>query len=459
MIPMSLAEIGSATGGSLRDVADPNQMVTGPLSIDSRHIHPGSLFAALPGTRVDGHDFAPAAVQAGAVAVLATKALPGTPTVVVPDVVTAMADLATAVAARFMGTVLALTGSAGKTSTKDLLAQILDGELRTVATERSFNNEIGFPHSVCRVEPDTDVLILEMGARGRGHIRQLTRIAPPSIGAVLGVGSAHLGEFGTKEGIAEAKGELVEALPKDGTAVLNADDPLVRAMSERTPACVVYFGTSQDADVRATDVTLDAAGRPAFTLHHAGQSEGVHLPVVGRHHVTNALAAAALAIVVGVPFPVVARRLNQATIVSGSRMEVTERPDGITIINDAFNASPESVHGALDSLALIAGVDRPSIAVLGEMRELGAASTALHQEIGRKVAALRVGRLITVGGPNAEIMAKAAEQAGGTVEHLADRDEVLSALAALPPRAVVLIKGAHTAALYETAAALAAPQA
>jgi UDP-N-acetylmuramoyl-tripeptide--D-alanyl-D-alanine ligase len=295
-----------------------------------------------------------------------------------------------------------------------------------------------------------------MGARGPGHISHLARIAPPKIGAVLNIGTAHVGKFGSQEAIAAAKGELVEALPADGVAVLNADDPLVRAMAERAQAGILWFGTGPSADVRAQNVRLDDTGRVCFTLHHEGDQAPLVLGVVGEHHLPNALAAASIALAAGVPFDIVAQALSGATLLSGSRMEVTERPDGITIINDAFNASPESVRAALDSLARMTADTRPSIAVLGDMRELGEAAPALHEEIGRKAAQLGIGRLITVGGPNAEVMAKAAQQAGVTTDHVTDKSQIIPLLEGdLKDRAVVLIKGANSARLFDTAADLA----
>ncbi|MCP2320934.1 UDP-N-acetylmuramoyl-tripeptide--D-alanyl-D-alanine ligase [Nocardia amikacinitolerans] len=456
MIPMTLAEVAHAVGGRLDTVDDAERAVTAATAFDSRQVEPGGLFAALTGKRVDGHDFATAAIGAGAVAVLASHPT-GTPAIIVEDVVRAMSDLARVVATRYTGRVLAITGSAGKTSTKDLLTQILSRHGSVVATQRSFNNEIGFPHTVLRVRTDTDYLVLEMGARGRGHIAHLSAIARPQIGAVLGIGSAHLGEFGSREAIAVAKRELVEALDTSGVAVLNADDPLVAAMAEHTRAQVLRFGTGPEADVRASDITLDANARAQFTLRHGDDAAPVTLGVVGEHHLTNALAAAALALSAGVGFATVTEGLNGASLVSGSRMEVTERPDGVTVINDAFNASPESVDAALRSLATIAAATRPTVAVLGEMRELGATAPALHARIGRRVADLGIDTLIAVGGCHAELMATAARDAGSAqVTHVGTKDQVLALITeGLRGRDVVLIKGANSAALFETAAALA----
>ena len=263
MIPLTLAEVAGAVGGELHDVPDPGARVTGDVELDSRRIRPGGLFVALAGERVDGHEHAAGAVGAGAVGVLAARPV-GVPAVVVPDVPAALADLARAVLGRLPDvTVVGVTGSSGKTSTKDLLAQLLAELGPTVAPPGSFNNELGHPYTVLRSTVDTRYLVLEKSARGIGHVAWLTRIARPRIGVVLNVGTAHLGEFGSRENIALAKGELVEALPADGVAVLNADDPLVAAMAARTAARVVLVGESAQAGVRAADVTLDERGRAA----------------------------------------------------------------------------------------------------------------------------------------------------------------------------------------------------
>ncbi|WP_241193719.1 UDP-N-acetylmuramoyl-tripeptide--D-alanyl-D-alanine ligase, partial [Streptomyces sp. ADI98-12] len=265
MIALSLAEINSIVGGQPADIPDLDAQVTGPVVIDSRLAAPGSLFAAFAGERADGHDYAATAVETGAVAVLATRPV-GVPALVVDDVERALGALARAVVERLGTAVVALTGSAGKTSTKDLVAQLLQRIAPTVWTPGSLNNEIGLPLTALRADADTRHLVLEMGARGVGHIRYLTGLTPPRIGVVLNVGSAHIGEFGGREQIALAKGELVESLPEDGVAVLNADDSYVRDMASRTKARVVTFGEAPEADIRAENVRLTENGRPAFTL-------------------------------------------------------------------------------------------------------------------------------------------------------------------------------------------------
>lgn len=357
MIALSLAEISSIVGGQPADIPDLDAQVTGPVVIDSRLASPGSLFAAFAGERADGHDYAATAVETGAVAVLATRPV-GVPALVVDDVERALGALARAVVERLGTTVVALTGSAGKTSTKDLVAQLLTRVAPTVWTPGSLNNEIGLPLTALRAEADTRHLVLEMGARGVGHIRYLTGLTPPRIGVVLNVGSAHIGEFGGREQIAQAKGELVEALPEDGVAILNADDRFVRDMASRTKARVVTFGEAPEADIRAENVRLTENGRPAFTLHTPSGCGDVTMRLYGEHHVSNALAAAAVASELGMPVDEIAQALSEAESLSRWRMEVTERPDGVTIVNDAYNANPESMRAALRALVAMGGARR-----------------------------------------------------------------------------------------------------
>ncbi len=301
MIPLSVAQVAEATGARLADVPDPGALVTGPVVIDSREAGPGSLFAALPGTRTDGHEFAPAALAAGAAVVLTARPVGG-PALIVPDVQAALGKLARAVIDRASElTVIGITGSAGKTTTKDLAAQLIETLGPTVAPRNSYNNEIGHPLTVLKITAQTRYLISELAARGPGHITALCQIAPPQLGAVLCVGHAHAGEFGSLDKIAEAKGELPAALPAGGVAVLNADDYRVAAMAARTKARVVTFGRSPSADVRAAEVTADDLGRARFTLETPDGRAHVRLQLHGEHHVHNALAAAALAGQLGMP--------------------------------------------------------------------------------------------------------------------------------------------------------------
>ncbi|MFD7413865.1 UDP-N-acetylmuramoyl-tripeptide--D-alanyl-D-alanine ligase [Kitasatospora purpeofusca] len=459
MIALTLAEVAAAVGGTLTD-ADPDALVTAPVEVDSRKVRPGGLFAAFAGEHVDGHDYADRALAAGAVAVLASRPVGG-PTVLVDSVVDALGKLARAVVGRADAAVVALTGSAGKTSTKDLIAQLLQRLGDTVYPPGSLNNEIGHPMTALRVEDTTRHLVLEMGARHKGDIEYLTSITPPRIGLVLNVGTAHVGEFGSQEAIAEAKGELVEALPADGVAILNADDRLVRAMASRTKARVVYFGESAEAEVRARDVRLDSTGRPSFTLSTPAGSAPVQLRLYGEHHVSNALAAAAVATELGMTVDDTAEALSEAGALSRWRMEVVDRADGVTVVNDAYNANPDSMRAALRALISMGGRGperRRTWAVLGEMRELGEDSLAEHDAIGRLAVRLDVTKLVAVGGREAACMELGARNEGSWGEEsvlVSDADAAVELLRSqLRPGDVVLVKASRSVGLEKVAEAL-----
>ncbi|GAA4784180.1 MULTISPECIES: UDP-N-acetylmuramoyl-tripeptide--D-alanyl-D-alanine ligase [Streptomyces] len=461
MIALSLAEIAEIVGGQTHDIPDPAIQVTGSVVIDSRAVEPGGLFAAFRGEHADGHDFAAGAVDRGAVAVLAARPL-GLPAIVVDDVQGALGRLARAVVERLGTQVVALTGSAGKTSTKDLVAQVLGRKAPTVFTPGSLNNEIGLPLTALTATAETEHLVLEMGARGIGHIRYLTELTPPRIGLVLNVGTAHIGEFGGREQIARAKGELVESLPEEGVAVLNADDPLVRAMAERTRARVLLFGEAADAAVRAENVRLTKLGQPSFTLHTPTGCSTVTMRLYGEHHVSNALAAAAVAHELGMPVDEIALALSEAGTLSRWRMEVTERPDGVTIVNDAYNANPESMRAALRALAAMGEAARAeggrTWAVLGMMAELGDAALAEHDAVGRLAVRLNVGRLVAVGGREASWLQLGAYNEGSWGEesvHVSDAQAAVDLLRAeLRPGDVVLVKASRSVGLERVAAAL-----
>ncbi|GAA2988418.1 UDP-N-acetylmuramoyl-tripeptide--D-alanyl-D-alanine ligase [Streptomyces fulvorobeus] len=464
MITLSLTEIAAIVGGQPHDIPDPAVTVDGPVVIDSREVEHGSLFVALPGERTDGHDFARRAVDAGAAAVLAARPV-GVPAIVVDDVEAALGALARAVVQRLGATLVALTGSAGKTSTKDLIAQLLERKGPTVWTPGSFNNELGLPLTALRATGETRHLVLEMGARGIGHIRYLTGLTPPRIGLVLNVGTAHIGEFGSREAIAQAKGELVEALPaaaEGGVAVLNADDPLVRAMSARTEARVLLFGEAADADVRGENVRLTEDGRPAFALHTPTGCSDVTLRLYGEHHVSNALAAAAVAHELGMSVTEIAVALSEAGTLSRWRMEVTERPDGVTVVNDAYNANPESMRAALRALAAMGKASRAgggrTWAVLGQMAELGDASLAEHDAVGRLAVRLNVSKLVAVGGREASWLQLGAYNEGSWGEesvHVSDAQAAVDLLRSeLRPGDVVLVKASRSVGLEKVALAL-----
>jgi UDP-N-acetylmuramoyl-tripeptide--D-alanyl-D-alanine ligase len=457
VIPLSLAQIARITGGRLD--GDPEAVVTGEVVIDSRRVAPGGLFAAVEGERVDGHDFAAAALAAGAVAVLGTRQVP-VPSILVADVPAALAALARFVvdslpAARIAG----ITGSSGKTTTKDIAAQLIERLGPTIAPAGSYNNEFGLPLTVLRADAATTYLVLELSARGIGHIAHLCGIAPPGYGVVLNVGHAHAGEFGGLDQVARAKGELVEALPPDGVAILNADDPRVLAMTARTGARIVTFGIQSGGpqpSFRAADIRLDDLGRPSFTLLTPEGSAPVSLRLHGAHNVPNALAAAALAGELGLGLGETADGLSAAVARSRWRMEVRQRADGVTIINDAYNANPESVRAAIDALRHLAR-DGRGFAVLGHMAELGDSSPASHAEVGEFAASAGLAGLIVVGDEAAPILAAArgvrswlgeaiaVPDAAGAVEALVNR---------LKPGDVVLVKASRAARLEGVAADL-----
>lgn len=462
MIPLRLAQIAELTGTRICDSAVDHASITGPVVIDSRQVGPGSLFVALRGEHADGHDFATQAVADGAAAVLAERPV-GVPALVAdpPDgVLGALGRLARATLDRLPSTtVLGITGSAGKTSTKDIIGALVAELGPTIAPDGSFNNEIGHPLTVLRADPRTRYLVLEVSARGLGHIAYLCGIAPPRIGVVLNVGTAHLGEFGSRDAIARAKGELVEALPSGrdgGVAVLNADDPMVAGMAARTAARVVWFGHGADADVRGTDVTLDATGRASFTLVAEEGTAPVRLAVHGAAQVSNALAAAAVARELGMAVPRIAEALSCVDTLSHWRMEVHERADGVRVVNDAYNANPDSVRAALDTLAVMAR-DGRAVAVLGEMAELGGQSEIEHERAGAHAVACGVRTLVTVGAAAEPILAGARSAPGwdGEAIPVSDADQATDLLRErLRSGDVVLVKGSRVVGLERVAAGL-----
>jgi UDP-N-acetylmuramoyl-tripeptide--D-alanyl-D-alanine ligase len=460
VIALSLAEISQITGAAADKIADLNAKVTGPVVIDSRKTGPGSLFAALPGTRADGHDFAPAAIAAGATAALVTRPVGG-PALIVPDVPAALAALARAVVDRLPGlTIAAITGSSGKTTTKDLAAQLIESLGPTVSPQNSYNNEIGHPLTVLRATEETRYLVAEMSARGPGHIAELCQVSPPRLGVVLCVGHAHAGVFGSIDDVALAKAELPAALPPGGVALLNADDPRVLAMAGRTAARVVTFGRSPDADVRAAGVAVGDDGRAGFTLYTEAGSAPVRLRLLGEHNVSNALAAAALAGQLGMGLADVAAGLCAATARSRWRMEVTRRPDGVTVVNDAYNANPEAVTAALSTLAAMAGRGR-ALAVLGHMTELGAQEEEAHEQAGREAARAGLAGLIVVGDQAAPILAGAKSDPSwrGELLQVPDAAAAVAAVGHMArPGDVVLVKASRAANLQRVAMALTGEQ-
>ena len=503
MIPLSIGDIAAITGGSLDSVDDPDERVTGFVEFDSRKVTSGSLFVALPGVRVDGHDFAEKAIEQGAVAVLAARPV-GVPAIIVKPqgrvtgnaanadiyandedgsaaaVIGALSDLAREVTSRLAAEqgldIVGVTGSAGKTSTKDLLATIFRAEGETVAPPGSFNNEVGLPYTALRCDEHTRFLVAEMSARGIGHIRHLTEITAPTVGVVLNVGTAHLGEFGSRENIAQAKGELIEALPAaadGGVAVLNADDPFVASMAPRTQAKVVYYSANRpqaaDAQYYATDIELDDVARPSFTFHAPDVAPmEIKLQVFGKHQVSNALAAAAAAIESGVEPALVARALSGHQTSSAHRMDVRTRHDGVTVIDDSYNANPDSMHAAIAALAYTSAArpDARSIAVLGEMGELGGEAVEAHRILGSVLSKYHVDHLVAVGeGAHTVAMVDAAHAHGIQTELCPDIEAATAAVenilrvapagvedwSARAAKDVVLVKSSNAQRLWRVA--------
>jgi len=449
VIGLSLREIADVTGGVVH--GDGDIVVRGAASVDSRALEKDGLFVAIAGEHVDGHDFVPQAVAGGAAAVLATRVV-GAPCVVVEDATTALGKIARAVLDRRADVdVIGITGSQGKTSAKDLLAQVLAASGPTVASAGSFNNELGVPLTVLHLEESTKYLVVEMGSRGIGHIATLCEIAPPDIALVLNVGVAHLGEFGSSENVAIAKGELVEALTSKGTAVLNADDERVAAMAAHTDARVVTFGAA--GDLGLSGLRLEDSGEPHFTLTYADQVVDTSVPRLGAHQAVNAAAAAAVGVAVGMSLADVGAALLNATVQSPMRMARTVREDGVVVINDAYNANPDSMAAALRALAAVGG-EGHTYAVLGEMLELGASGTDEHRRIGELAAELDISCVVAVG----EGAAGIAEGAGLRAHRVADADAAVAFLTErLRPSDVVIVKASRGGRLERVADALLSP--
>jgi UDP-N-acetylmuramoyl-tripeptide--D-alanyl-D-alanine ligase len=428
------SEVAAATGGVLRG---PDVTVDGA-SFDSRALRPGQLFVPLVAAR-DGHDFVAAAVERGAAATLADRPLDAAiPVIEVPDTAAALIDLATAARGRLHATVVGITGSVGKTSTKDLVRAALAPQRQVAANERSFNNTQGLPVTVLGAPDATEVLVLEMGMRALGEIAALCAIGRPDIGVVTAVAASHTETLGGLDGVARAKGELVEALGPDGTAILNADDERVAAMRARTGARVLTYGRDRRADVRVDDLVLDALARPSATVRTPWGSVEVRLAVSGAHMAANAAAAIAVAGVVGVDVAAAGAALGGAAL-SAMRMQVLRAASGGIVINDAYNANPSSTTAALESLAAVAASRR--VAVLGTMAELDDPAAA-HREVAATARRLGI-ELVAVGTDHYGVAALDDEAAAAAVGPV--RDGV-----------AVLVKASRAVGLERLATALAA---
>lgn len=457
MIPLGLDELADIVGGTLVLPAgvDAQTIVDGSVETDSRLVGAGSIFFALPGEVTDGHLFAPGAADAGAALVVCREDLGlAVPQLIVTDALEALGVLAREVVARVRAQgdlrVVGITGSNGKTTTKNMLNAILSAEGPTVAPRDSFNNQVGAPISMLRIDADTRYLVVEMGASGAGKIARLVSIAKPDIGVVLKVGLAHAGGFGGIDATEQAKSEMVVDLPETAVAILNADDDRVARMASRTAARVVTFGHSTIADLRAEEVDLTIAGT-RFTLVVGEERRDVQLRILGEHHVMNALAAISVALELGVDLDRAIAALEAVPRAERWRMELFERADGVTIINDAYNASPDSVAAALKTLAHLSRQEgRRSVAVLGEMAELGEFALEEHDRIGRLAVRLDIGQLVVVGDGARHIHAAAGLEGSWDGESVlvADADAAYDVLRdVLRNGDIVIVKSSNSAGL------------
>jgi UDP-N-acetylmuramoyl-tripeptide--D-alanyl-D-alanine ligase len=419
------------------------------VAVDSRLVQPGNLFVALPGERTDGHRFIGAALAAGATALLVSElsdrdaglARGAASVVVVPDALLGLHAVAAAWRRRFSLLVVGVTGSIAKTSTKEAIAAVLAERFVTLKSEGNANNEIGLPLTALRIGPEHQAAVLEMGMYVGGEIAQLAAIARPKIGVVTAVREVHLSRIGSIEAVERAKGELLEALPADGVAVLNADDPRVVRMRDRTAARAITYGFASDADVRAEDVVAAGLGGMSFTLVAPQGRVRTAIPALGRHGVHNGLAAAAVGLAAGLDLDLIAAGLRSGWH-APHRDEIV-RAGSLTILDDSYNASPASMLAALELLATLPG---RHVAVLGEMRELGEANDRGHREVGAAAAGLA--EVIVVVGEGAAAIAAGAASLGGTVVTVADRDAAVAALREiLRPGDAVLVKASRGAEL------------
>ena len=442
---MKASEVIAATKAAIADFD-----FTG-VTTDSRAVKPGELFVALKGGNFDGHDYCVKAAELGAAGVVVSRDVEGLPAGVsvfkVEDTLLAYQQLAHAYRLKQQGLkVFAITGSNGKTSTKDLLAACLGAKYKVVKTQGNFNNEIGLPKTLLSIQTDTDIAVVEMGMRGLGQIAELCRIAEPDSGLITNVGETHMELLGSMENIGKAKSEIVVDLPSDGFAVLNGDNEYVLAAAGKTKAQVVYFGLGENCDYRGSDIVTSALGTTfTCTEKKSGKSVSVRLQLIGEHNVYNALSAIAGAACYGVPLEDSAKALATARL-TGSRQEIIYIGD-ITFINDAYNASPASMEAALKTLAeakkAAHGAVR-TIAVLADMLELGAISEDAHRRVGRWAVENGVDYVLTYG-PEAAYISEEVKKLGGETCHYADRQGAADKLRQLATAGdIILLKGSNS---------------
>ena len=454
MIAMQASVVARATGGKL--VAGSRRALATSVAIDSREVRPGAAFIAFPGERVDGHAFAQEALSRGARVLVLTRDDPEAAAVVeadprhelalvrVDDATAAVQALAMRHREHLTCPVIGVTGSSGKTTTKDLLRAVLATRLSVVATEGNRNNEIGVPLTLLEAGPATGAVVLEMAMRGHGQIARLCEIGRPTVGLVTNVGQTHIELLGSEQAIASAKAELVRAVPAAGRVFLNGDDEWSRMMEDVAEAPATYYGTAEGVDVRARDVETDPDGRPSFTLDTSSGSVAVALAFPGRHNAYNAAAAAAVGLHLGITLEEIGRGLSEARP-SSMRMEVFESAGGVTVINDAYNANPTAMRAALRTLADVESGGR-RVAVLGDMAELGSLSELAHFGLGEYAASLPIDRLVVVG-EGAGRIADGAVRAGmaeTSIVRCATSDEAAEAVGELLlPGDVVLLKASR----------------
>ena len=454
MIAISLQEIAEAIGAKL--IGDGTVVVSGSVETDSRQISSGSLFVAKPGEVTDGHEFVPTAVANGAVAVIVEHEVSATvPQLVVKDSVLALGLLAKHVVSKVktLGNlkVIGVTGSNGKTTTKNMLREVLSTAGKTIAPEESFNNEVGAPYSMLKIDEQTKFLVVELGAGGPGTIKYLAEMCEPDLGIELKVGLAHAGEFGGIETTENIKAELVEQLSSTGIALLNYDDERVMNMAARTKANVITFGLDSQSDYSASDVSISLSGtRFVYTTPDKEKTE-VNLQILGEHHVYNALAALATGEILGVDRKEAIGAIESMKLAEKWRMELSVSKSGVTVINDAYNASPDSMRAALQTLAQLGRISgKKTVAVMGEMAELGQFSAHEHDAIGRIAVRLNLGQVVVVG-QGAKLIHMGASQEGSWDGESQYFDEISDALAYLREMLtgdeIVLVKSSKSANL------------
>lgn len=457
MMPMSVRAIAQTVDGAVH--GDANALITGSVETDSREIGHGSVFIAMPGEETDGHRFIDSAVAAGAALVIAEREVPdlAVPHIVVDSGLAALGALAKEVIRlrRESGdfTVIAVTGSNGKTTTKNMLQRLLERHGSTISPIKSFNNEVGGPMTMLRTAPETRYLVLEMGASHVGDIASLVAMSHPDVGVVLKVGLAHAGEFGGVEMTERAKSEMVTDLADDAIAILNSDDDRVRAMSGKTSAQVRTFGTDADAGsaLWASDIETSLEGT-SFTLHQGERELPVTMRILGEHHVMNALAALSVVDALGLDVAQAAADLGEMARAERWRMELLTPASGAIVINDAYNSSPDSARAALQTLAHLGRESgRTAWAVIGEMAELGDQSAMEHDRLGRLIVRYGIDKLIAVGGPAkpAHIAAEAESSFGQDTVYVDTADEAAELLQAIGDSDLVLVKSSLSAGLKD----------